>query len=263
MSLQANYYLALKRLVFPGLDIGIRDRLKLARYFRAGDIQTLDAGCGNGAFSLRAYQLGNRVVGISIDSEAITRNRQYADYIEVPPERVQFLVCNIYDAPRLGQTFDQIICFETLEHLQRDDEVIRNFSDILNPGGLLHLCTPYRGRQAMFGDFVSDTEDGGHVRRGYTYEELETLVVRAGLKPRVRDAVGGYGQMQAANIHQWVQVRFTTRFSNTPRQLVHLGLFWMLRPLLLLDRIITYPPVSIYVMAEKEALVKMARTPHE
>ncbi len=250
-SLQSTLYLAFKQLMFPGWDIGIRDRLKLTRYFRAGDILTLDAGCGNGAFSLRAYELGNRVIGISIDRGAITRCRRYAEYVGVPRERVKFLVWDIYDVRKLGQSFDQVICFEALEHLRQDQEVVKSFAEMLNPGGLLHLCTPNRGRPTMFGEYVSDIEDGGHVRLGYTYEELEALVASAGLTPVARDAVGGYGQMRASELQRWIQEHFTDRLPNAGQQLFHVGLFWMVRPLLVLDRVVTHPPVSVYVLAQK------------
>lgn len=253
LSLSARLYLAFKRLMYPGCDIAIRDRLKLARYFKIGDVQTLDAGCGNGAFSFCAYRLGNHVTSISIDSEAIARCRRYANYVGVSRERVKFLVWNIYDVLELGQTFDQIICFETLEHLQRDEQVIVSFANILNPGGLLHLCTPYRGRPPMFGEFVTDMEDGGHVRFGYTLEELEALVVKAGLKPVMRDKVGGFGQIHAAEIQCMVQKHFTSFLPNISRQLMHVGLFWMLRPLLIFDKMAAYPPMSVYIMAEKQA----------
>ena len=59
-----------KYLLFPGWDFGARARRKLERYFLSGNIRTLDAGCGNGGFSLVACELGNRVVGINLDYAA-------------------------------------------------------------------------------------------------------------------------------------------------------------------------------------------------
>lgn len=250
-SVAMGVYLALKRWTFPGADVGIRDRLRLARYFRGGDLLTLDAGCGNGAFSFAAYWLGNRVVGISVDEEGIERCRQYARYVEVPEDRVQFLVRNVYEADKLGGMFDQIICFETLEHLLRDADAVATLAGILAPGGILHLCTPYRGRRPMFGEYVSETENGGHVRLGYTHEELEELARKAGLEPIARDTAGGYGLMRAAEIHRWLQSRFTVRLPKLARDGVHMLLFWMLSPLRFLDRLVEYPPISVYIMARK------------
>ena len=49
--------LLIKDLLFPGFDILLRKRIKVAKkYLMPGVIKTLDAGCGNGAFSLECYK---------------------------------------------------------------------------------------------------------------------------------------------------------------------------------------------------------------
>ena len=165
-----------KHLFFPGWDFGTRARRKLVRYFLSGNISTLDAGCGNGAFSLAAYRLGNRVVGINMDRDQVRRCQEYGQYVGAAGGRLHFRVFNIYDLRNLNKTFDQDICFETLEHLMRDKEVVQIFSDCLAPGGRLHLCTP--NLDCVFNGLkgISKTEDGGHVWVGYTHGELEGLM---------------------------------------------------------------------------------------
>lgn len=44
--------------MFPGIDVATRKRMRLTRYFKSGSIATLDAGCGNGAFSFAAAKKG-------------------------------------------------------------------------------------------------------------------------------------------------------------------------------------------------------------
>src|SRR5262252_4160590 len=133
-----------KRALFPGLDLHTRCRYRfLPRFFRAGPIDTLDAGCGNGALAYAAYRLGNRVLGVSIRSDEVQRNRDYFGNLLSDCERLQFRQMNLYDLPNIGSTFDQIVCTETLEHITRDAEVVASFAEVLRPGGILHLCCPF------------------------------------------------------------------------------------------------------------------------
>lgn len=191
---------------FPGTDLGIRKRMKLVRYFLAGDISTLDAGCGNGAFSLAAYRLGNRVLGINLDADQVRKCTEFASFVGADMSRLSFRVWNIYDVLSLNQRFDQVICFETLEHLLFDQKIVNAFASVLNPGGVLRLCTP--NRECLVNDHdLSLSEDGRHVRIGYTHLELERLARLAGLEPIIRDVSGGLGVQRAVIAHRWLAER--------------------------------------------------------
>lgn len=207
--------LALKRLMFPGSDLSIRKRMRLTCHFRTGDISTLDAGCGNGAFSLAAYRLRNRVLGINIDPTQVRKCREYAAYIGVDPGRLRFEVGNIYKVGGLNSTFDQIICLETLEHLLHDQAVVNGLASVLNPDGLLHLCTPNSDCPINLYD-LSTYEDGRHVRAGYTHAGLEALTRAAGLEPIRRDAYGGCAVQAAVKLQRWLSAYVRPTVANTP-----------------------------------------------
>ena len=248
-------YLLVKRLLFPGYDFGVRARQKLFKYFLAGEISTLDAGCGNGAFSLAAYQLGNRVLGINIDPRQVQRCQEYAAFIGADAGRLRFLTWNIYNLMALEQKFDQIICSETLEHLIRDQEVVQLFSLSLKPGGRLHLCTPNRLCPFSIEGGISKEEDGGHVRLGYSHEELETLVRSVGLVPVARDEVGGYGRVLATSIQRKILRRLIHYLPTSILRFVEIVAFFILSPLVVLDRMVSYPAWSVYICAEKPGLL--------
>jgi len=209
------------------------------------------AGCGNGAFSLEAYRLGNRVVGINLDPDQVRRCQEYGQYVGADRGRLHFRVFNIYDLRTLKITFNQIICFETLEHLMRDKEVVQIFSDCLNPGGRLHLCTP--NSQCLFNAMggISKTEDGGHVRVGYTHEELEGLMQEAGIQPIISDTVGGYGCIKATAIQRWLDDRLLDRMPQSFGNACRLAVFILLCPMVMLDHFMPYPAWSVYVCGEK------------
>ena len=71
-----------KRLLFPGLDLNTRCRYRfLPRFFREGPIDTLDAGCGNGALSYAAYRRGSRVLGVTMDLGQVQKAREYFGFL--------------------------------------------------------------------------------------------------------------------------------------------------------------------------------------
>src|SRR3990172_8126923 len=134
--------------LFPGLNLHARLRFRvLPEKFQGpenGEERlVLDAGCGNGMLAYQSYLKGNRVIGVSIKQGEVARNKKlFNAYLGIPEERLTFAVHNLYDIPSLGRRFDEIICTEVLEHIERDDEICRIFFEILKPGGVLHLCCP-------------------------------------------------------------------------------------------------------------------------
>jgi SAM-dependent methyltransferase len=186
-----NSKLLVKRALFPGTDVATRQRLaRFAPHFRAGDVETLDVGCGNGAFSFAAYGRGNRVLGIDRNADNIQRCQEYAAFVGIDESRCRFEVANVYELDTAA-SFDQVIAFEILEHLTRDDDVVALLGRLLRTGGLLHASSPYLHRRPYVGEVVSDAEDGGHVRLGYTFERLDELMRAAGLEPTLHDTAVG------------------------------------------------------------------------
>jgi len=172
-----------KRLLFPGLDLHTRSRYRfLPPFFQAGDIDTLDAGCGNGALSYAAYRLGNRVLAISLDETQILSNRAFFGRLGVDKDRFQFEIMNLYDLGTLKRRFDQIICSETLEHIQNERQIIEYFYKLLKPSGILHLCCPYALHSEHNINRMNVPEDGGHVRDGYTMGTYRNLLGPAGFE---------------------------------------------------------------------------------
>lgn len=245
-------FLFIKKLLFPGLDIATRKRMKFAKYFKAGDILTLDAGCGNGAFSFEAYKLGNKVIGVDFDAEKLKRCEEFRDYLKINPLKCRFQVHNLYKLESLNERFDQIICFETLEHLKNDREIINIFSKMIKPGGILHLCAPSAVRKPYYGEIISETEDGNHVRLGYTYEDFEKMLAKDGFKIIRRDSAVGFMGQKLINFTNWIDIILLKNLTGRTKDFIHLIIFAFLYPLTFLDIFIKSKPLSIYVTAVKE-----------
>jgi len=186
-----NPKLIAKRALFPGTDVATRQRLaRFVRHFRRGDVETLDVGCGNGAFSFAAYELGNRVLGVDRNAGNVERCREYATFIGVDPDRCRFELGNIYELDG-SERFDQVISFEILEHLEHDQEAVAILARLLRPQGVLHASSPYLHRRPYAGEVLTDVEDGSHMRLGYTFEQLDHLMRGVGLDPTLHDTAVG------------------------------------------------------------------------
>jgi SAM-dependent methyltransferase len=249
--------LKIKDLLFPGVDIILRKRIKVAKkYLMSGAIKTLDAGCGNGAFSLECYKLGNSVIGIDINTGNINRSLEYRDYKGIPSSKARFAVFNIYNLLELNQPFDQILCFEVLEHLLYDKRAIEIFAKLLNSGGILHLGVPNLNCPYHISGVISQIEDGGHVHRGYTYSILKEMCINYGLEIIREEAYGGFFTRQIYNISRQLQNIYSFIFKNSPRSLnivKDVLIFLCLNPFTYLDNFlkIKIEPMSIYIIAKK------------
>jgi SAM-dependent methyltransferase len=178
-----------RNLFYPGLDLHTRNRASLCRFWKTGPRDVLDAGSGNGYFSWLAYKSGARVVALNFDKIQAERAREFLlGYKQENPKRLQFEHYNLYDLRHEKRSFDEIICYEVLEHLRRDVEVVREFFRILRPGGVLHLCCPYRLHPRHRSEVLDLDESGGHVRAGYTEEEYRVLLEPIGFV--IEDVIG-------------------------------------------------------------------------
>jgi SAM-dependent methyltransferase len=243
-SARARLTFLAKRLLFPGLDLHTRCRYRhLPQHFRQGELDTLDAGCGNGALTYAAYKNGNRVIGITKDQEQVDKSRTFFYSWGVDPSRLQFEVCDLYDLPRLNRKFDQIICSETLEHISRDDLVVRYFNDLLRSGGVLHLCSPFSNHPEHAGRFDTSEERGWHVRDGYTLESYRDLLEPAGFRINTQVGLGAPITVALAKPISYLFYRLGP--------LAAIPAFLCTWPLQLMDTENPRVPFSLYVQAVK------------
>ena len=166
--------------------------LWLRRHVLEPPARTLDAGSGNGTFSMYLASHGNEVTAISDHEPSQEKARRRAakggiegaDFITLDLRRLD------EHADELG-VFDQVVCLEVLEHIIEDEKLVRAFARLLRPGGRLLVTTPYRDHVLAYNEEISAEEDGGHVRPGYTHEELTELLGPAGLQVVSRAYLSG------------------------------------------------------------------------
>jgi SAM-dependent methyltransferase len=212
-----------------------------------GPVRTLDAGCGAGALTILAARLGNDALGLTFSAGDAALAADRARLVGASSARFKVL-----DLRELGPAvaelgvFDQVIACEVIEHLHDSSGFVANLAALLKPGGRLLLTTPYLKHHPVYGEKVSETEDGGHVRFGYTIEELEELVTAAGLTVEEAGYLNGYFAQKVFSLY--------LRLSR-----LHAKIGWMLtlplRPLRFLDslafRLTRYPYMTVTTVAVK------------
>lgn len=122
-------------------------RYEFAARFAKGNVLDIACGVGYGTQILLENDKDSKIehiTGVDLDNDTIEYART-----NYPNEKVTY---KVYDAnspdlkDKLG-TFDTIISFETIEHLEEDEVFVSNLKKLLKPSGRLIISTPFgRGR---------------------------------------------------------------------------------------------------------------------
>lgn len=143
MYVNAPRYLLRKRLV-----------LELLKHIKKG--ACLEIGCGAGDLCATLNKMGYQVKGIDSSEEAIQLCRElHKDVCQTGS--LSFVCESIYD---ITDTFDIILMFEVLEHIEDDRAALLRVRDLLRPDGQILLSVP--AHESSFGP--SDICAGHHRR---------------------------------------------------------------------------------------------------
>jgi SAM-dependent methyltransferase len=181
-------------------DPCVYDRYRWVRgHLTPGNERTLDVGAGNGGFALFAASIGNKCVGLSFDEREMRDAERRAALCGIA--NVRFTVHDLRDGP-LDGGFDQVICLEVAEHLLDDEKLFRDMAAALRPGGRLLLTTPFADHRPLRAETLSETEDGGHVRWGYSEARLRELCDSASLAPISFGFISGVVSQKLTNLQR-------------------------------------------------------------
>lgn len=93
----------------------------------------LDYGAGLGELLTRLHSSGgfSRLAGVDLFPRPTGL-----------PEAIEWLQQDLNDVPKLAESYDVVVCSETIEHLENPRQVFRALYSLLKPGGLLVLTMP-------------------------------------------------------------------------------------------------------------------------
>lgn len=98
-------------------------------------LTVLDYGCGTGYGSAILAKTAKAVLGIDISQEAIS-------YAKMHYKGLQFHVMDAMKTPIKNASFDAVVCFEMIEHVQNAEKALLEIWRILAPGGILIISCP-------------------------------------------------------------------------------------------------------------------------
>ena len=101
------------------------------------DKKVLDAACGEGYGSALLSKYSKAVTGIDIDKGTIEHAKE-----RYKKKGLSFVVGSCVKLPFEDDSFDMVISFETLEHLEQQEEMLSEFNRVLKNDGTLIISTP-------------------------------------------------------------------------------------------------------------------------
>ncbi len=173
-------------------------RWRWRKYFMR-DGRVLEIGPGGGPWTIELLLRGNEVTAVDVAISSLRRLKKKAEAFPLKRPRLSLVNCHAANFKSRKQ-YDQIILFEVLEHIREDEKALKNLASYLAPGGRLLLSTPSHDHIPISGEGVSDCEDGGHVRKGYSFSDYELLLESAGLKILKKDSAGGLFTRKATGL---------------------------------------------------------------
>src|SRR3954469_10446066 len=113
--------------------------------------RVLDAACGEGYGSALLADAASEIVGGDIDAASIAHARERYTRQNLRYEKGDATALEF--APK---SFDVIVCFETLEHVEAQERMIAGFARVLSDDGILIVSSPDRHQYSEVAGFKNE-----------------------------------------------------------------------------------------------------------
>lgn len=163
--------------LIPSEARSLEDRIMVFRHVFAYDLadrllpaagNVLDLGSGEGYGSTRLDTADRKIVGVDVAADA-------ALHAQKSYPAATFTLYDGCTLPFADDSFDAVVAFQMIEHVERDADLVSEIGRVLRPDGLLVLTTPNRVTRIAEG---AKPWNRFHLRE-YSARELETLLRRA------------------------------------------------------------------------------------
>jgi 2-polyprenyl-3-methyl-5-hydroxy-6-metoxy-1,4-benzoquinol methylase len=161
--------------------------------------RVLEIGCGRGGFSCwlgAQLQRPAELVAADFSETALAKANTLARRRGL--RQLRWELRDIQDLPDADNSFDTIISCETIEHVPKPRQAVRELARVLKPGGRLFLTTPnYFGVMGLYRLYLRlmgrpYTETGQPLNQLTLLPLTVSWVRGTGLEVRVIDGIGHY-----------------------------------------------------------------------
>lgn len=130
--------------------------------------RVLDIACGEGYGSFALSRTAASVIGVDISDEAVQHARAaYSDRAD----NLQFVAGSAAAIPLGDASVDMVVSFETIEHHDQHEAMVREIKRVLRPGGLVVISSPNKHEYSD----VTGYSNPWHVKELYL-DEFEALL---------------------------------------------------------------------------------------
>jgi ubiquinone/menaquinone biosynthesis C-methylase UbiE len=126
----------------------------------------LDIACGEGYGSMLLSTVASEVVGADISLDAIQHARR--KYIK---DNLKFIVSSADAIQCENESFDIVVSFETIEHLNKHEEMLLEIKRVLKKGGILIISSPDKYNYSE----KNNQNNPFHVHELYEFEFKELI----------------------------------------------------------------------------------------
>lgn len=144
----------------------------------------LDVGCGGGFLSNELALHGHDVTGVDISEESLNVARSFDK-----TNNAKYITADAYRLPFPDNSFDVLTAMDFLEHVDRPDDIIKEFARVLKPQGRFFFHTFNRNPIShlvvikLLEWFIKNTPEDMHVINLFIKpSELEKYCEKAGMK---------------------------------------------------------------------------------
>jgi predicted SAM-dependent methyltransferase len=132
-------------------------------------ILDIACGVGYGSYIMAHKTQCERIAAVDVSSDAIAYGTRYYS-----SPKISYICSDCLTVVLQPESFDCIVCFETIEHIQDDQQLLKKLYQLLKPQGTLLCSTPNQDKMPF-----SRTSHPFH-HRHYTPEQFEALLRGAG-----------------------------------------------------------------------------------
>jgi 2-polyprenyl-3-methyl-5-hydroxy-6-metoxy-1,4-benzoquinol methylase len=141
----------------------------------SADKHVLDIACGEGYGSRLLALKAASVTGVDIDADTIQKAKD-----KYKATHLHFLTADARSTPLPSGSFDLVVSFETIEHLEQHEQLLGEFRRLMKPGARLIISTPDTGQYSGKSGYANPFH-----KKELNREQFETLLQTCFKKVRI------------------------------------------------------------------------------